>query len=103
MSKEEIFLAEMGIHPETVIEGDYLAKYKLKGLLKTYAKQSKSEEVEKLQNEFQIVDSDNMKLKEENERLREVILKAADEIYLNENEMGAYLILEKALPKETST
>jgi len=38
-SKEELFLAEMGIHPETIIEGDYTAKYKLKDLLKKYAEQ----------------------------------------------------------------
>ena len=33
-TKEEMFLAEMGIHIETIIEGDYTAKYKLKDLLK---------------------------------------------------------------------
>ena len=38
-TKEEIFLAEMGIHTETIIEGDYTAKYKLKDLLKKYAEQ----------------------------------------------------------------
>lgn len=38
-TKEEMFLAEMGIYPQTIIEGDYTAKYKLKDLLKTYAKQ----------------------------------------------------------------
>lgn len=37
--KEELFLAEMGIHPQTIIEGDYSAKYKLKDLLKKYAEQ----------------------------------------------------------------
>ena len=38
-TKEEMFLAEMGIHTETIIEGDYTAKYKLKDLLKKYAEQ----------------------------------------------------------------
>jgi len=34
-----MFLAEMGIHTEIIIEGDYTAKYKLKDLLKKYAEQ----------------------------------------------------------------
>ena len=38
-TKEEMFLAEIGIHTETIIEGDYTAKYKLKDLLKKYAEQ----------------------------------------------------------------
>jgi len=38
-TKEEMFLAEMGIHTQTIIEGDYTAKYKLKDLLKKYAEQ----------------------------------------------------------------
>ena len=38
-TKEETFLAEMGIHTKTIIEGDYTAKYKLKDLLKKYAEQ----------------------------------------------------------------
>jgi len=38
-TKEEIFLAEMGIHTQAIIEGDYTAKYKLKDLLKEYAEQ----------------------------------------------------------------
>tara|TARA_Y100000592_G_C5268034_1_gene220508 strand:- start:293 stop:541 length:249 start_codon:yes stop_codon:yes gene_type:complete len=38
-TKEEIFLAEMGIHTQTIVEGDYTAKYKLKDLLKKYAEQ----------------------------------------------------------------
>ena len=38
-TKEEMFLAEMGIHTQAIIEGDYTAKYKLKHLLKKYAEQ----------------------------------------------------------------
>jgi len=38
-TKEEMFLAEMGIHTQTIIEGDYTAKYKLTELLKKYAEQ----------------------------------------------------------------
>ena len=38
-TKEEMFLAEMGIHTQTIIKGDYTAKYKLKDLLKMYAEQ----------------------------------------------------------------
>tara|TARA_R110001583_G_scaffold2725_17_gene19127 strand:+ start:347 stop:514 length:168 start_codon:yes stop_codon:yes gene_type:complete len=38
-TKEEMFLVEMGIHTQTIIEGDYTAKYKLKHLLKKYAEQ----------------------------------------------------------------
>ena len=38
-TKEEMFLAEMGIHTQTIVEGDYTAKYKLKDLLKKYAEQ----------------------------------------------------------------
>jgi hypothetical protein len=38
-TKEEMFLAEMGIHTKTIIEGDYTAKYKLTDLLKNYAEQ----------------------------------------------------------------
>jgi hypothetical protein len=38
-TKEEMFLAEMGIHTETIVEGDYTAKYKLKDLLKKHSEQ----------------------------------------------------------------
>lgn len=38
-TKEEMFLAEMGINSQATIEGDYTATYKLKDLLKEYAGQ----------------------------------------------------------------
>ena len=38
-TKEEIFLAEMGIHSEFVVEASFSAKYKLKDLLKKYSEQ----------------------------------------------------------------
>lgn len=38
-TKEEFFLAEMGINPQATIEGDYNATYKLKDLLKQYTEQ----------------------------------------------------------------
>lgn len=38
-TKEEMFLAEMGINAQATIEGDYTATYKLKDLLKEYAEQ----------------------------------------------------------------
>ena len=38
-TKEEMFLAEMGVNAQATIEGDYTATYKLKDLLKEYAEQ----------------------------------------------------------------
>lgn len=44
-TKEEFFLAEMGINSQATIEGDYNATYKLKDLLKQYTEQCNIHEV----------------------------------------------------------